>query len=156
MTELFQTFMTRSCHVVFKKKVYLKDGILRLIFSFRTIIFNLDWFILMYRYTLSNNYYKISDLFVFVVPTVPIVKDQSRVAGSANLPSGNTAVSTASMITGENTHSWHEVIHTALESRYNISEHHSYTPQNVCWWKTKANIPFKRQKVHHAAGLYPV
>uniref|UniRef100_A0A8C4IIG0 non-specific serine/threonine protein kinase n=1 Tax=Dicentrarchus labrax TaxID=13489 RepID=A0A8C4IIG0_DICLA len=30
----------------------------------------------------------------------PIVKDQSRVAGSANLPSGNTAVSTASMITG--------------------------------------------------------
>uniref|UniRef100_A0A7N6FBL9 non-specific serine/threonine protein kinase n=1 Tax=Anabas testudineus TaxID=64144 RepID=A0A7N6FBL9_ANATE len=30
----------------------------------------------------------------------PIVKDQSRVAGSANLPSGNTAVSTATMITG--------------------------------------------------------
>ncbi|XP_045931167.1 casein kinase II subunit alpha isoform X3 [Micropterus dolomieu] len=30
----------------------------------------------------------------------PIVKDQSRVAGSANLPSGNTTVSTASMITG--------------------------------------------------------
>uniref|UniRef100_A0AAQ5XJA7 non-specific serine/threonine protein kinase n=1 Tax=Amphiprion ocellaris TaxID=80972 RepID=A0AAQ5XJA7_AMPOC len=30
----------------------------------------------------------------------PIVKDQSRVAGSANLPSGNPAVSTASMITG--------------------------------------------------------
>lgn len=37
----------------------------------------------------------------FVVPTVPIVKDQSRVAGSVNLPSGNTAVSTAGMITGE-------------------------------------------------------
>lgn len=33
---------------------------------------------------------------------VPIVKDQSRVGGSANLPSGNTAVSTANMITGEN------------------------------------------------------
>uniref|UniRef100_A0A7N8WUH2 non-specific serine/threonine protein kinase n=1 Tax=Mastacembelus armatus TaxID=205130 RepID=A0A7N8WUH2_9TELE len=30
----------------------------------------------------------------------PIVKDQSRVAGSSSLPSGNTAVSTASMITG--------------------------------------------------------
>ncbi|KAM8756889.1 casein kinase II subunit alpha [Acanthopagrus latus] len=30
----------------------------------------------------------------------PIVKDQSRAAGSANLPSGNTAVSTANMITG--------------------------------------------------------
>lgn len=30
----------------------------------------------------------------------PIVKDQSRVAGSANMPSGNPAVSTASMITG--------------------------------------------------------
>ncbi|XP_067359960.1 casein kinase II subunit alpha isoform X2 [Channa argus] len=30
----------------------------------------------------------------------PIVKDQSRVAGSAGLPSGNPAVSTASMITG--------------------------------------------------------
>ncbi|KAK2821011.1 hypothetical protein Q5P01_023970 [Channa striata] len=30
----------------------------------------------------------------------PIVKDQSRVAGSASLPSGTTAVSTASMITG--------------------------------------------------------
>uniref|UniRef100_A0A3Q3MY92 non-specific serine/threonine protein kinase n=1 Tax=Labrus bergylta TaxID=56723 RepID=A0A3Q3MY92_9LABR len=34
----------------------------------------------------------------------PIVKDQSRVAGSANLPSGNPAVSSASMITGENMH----------------------------------------------------
>uniref|UniRef100_A0A8D2ZQQ5 non-specific serine/threonine protein kinase n=1 Tax=Scophthalmus maximus TaxID=52904 RepID=A0A8D2ZQQ5_SCOMX len=30
----------------------------------------------------------------------PVVKDQSRVAGSANLPSGNIAVSTTSMITG--------------------------------------------------------
>ncbi|XP_035007787.1 casein kinase II subunit alpha isoform X4 [Hippoglossus stenolepis] len=30
----------------------------------------------------------------------PIVKDQSRVAGSTNLPSGNTSVSTANMITG--------------------------------------------------------
>ncbi|XP_047438154.1 casein kinase II subunit alpha isoform X2 [Mugil cephalus] len=30
----------------------------------------------------------------------PIVKDQSRVGGSANMPSGNPAVSTASMITG--------------------------------------------------------
>ncbi len=40
---------------------------------------------------------------MFVVPTVPIVKDQSRVAGSANLPSGNPAVNTASMITGEET-----------------------------------------------------
>lgn len=43
------------------------------------------------------------DFFIFIV-LVPIVKDQSRVAGSANLPSGTTAVSTASMITGENTH----------------------------------------------------
>uniref|UniRef100_A0A8C9X257 non-specific serine/threonine protein kinase n=1 Tax=Sander lucioperca TaxID=283035 RepID=A0A8C9X257_SANLU len=39
----------------------------------------------------------------------PIVKDQSRVAG-ANLPSGNTAVGTANMITGENTHTHHEEI----------------------------------------------
>lgn len=36
-----------------------------------------------------------------VVPIVPVLKDQSRVVGSANLPCGNTAVSTASMITGE-------------------------------------------------------
>ena len=47
---------------------------------------------------------KISNLFISVVPAVPIVKDQSRVAGSANLPSGNAAVSSANMITGENTH----------------------------------------------------
>uniref|UniRef100_A0A3Q0QQC4 non-specific serine/threonine protein kinase n=1 Tax=Amphilophus citrinellus TaxID=61819 RepID=A0A3Q0QQC4_AMPCI len=32
-------------------------------------------------------------------PYFPIVKDQSRVTGSANLPSGNPAVSTANMIT---------------------------------------------------------
>ncbi len=51
-----------------------------------------------------------SVMLVFVVPIVPIVKDQSRVAGSANLPSGNTAVSTASMITGESTRKCHEVI----------------------------------------------
>lgn len=36
------------------------------------------------------------------VPTVPIMKDQSRVTVSASLVGGNTAVSTASMITGEN------------------------------------------------------
>lgn len=53
---------------------------------------------------MSNKEDDINDLFIFVVSEVPIVKDQSRVAGSANLPSGNTAVSTASMITGENTH----------------------------------------------------
>lgn len=35
------------------------------------------------------------------VPTVPIIKDQSRVAVSASLVGGNTAVSTTSMITGE-------------------------------------------------------
>lgn len=35
------------------------------------------------------------------VPTVPIIKDQSRVTGSASLVSGNAAVSTTSMITGE-------------------------------------------------------
>ena len=31
------------------------------------------------------------------------MKDQSRLAGSANLPGGNTAVSTAGMTTGEYT-----------------------------------------------------
>lgn len=36
------------------------------------------------------------------VPTDPIMKDQSRVTGSASLIGGNTAVSTTSMITGEN------------------------------------------------------
>lgn len=60
--------------------------------------------------TIRSSSDKIRDFFIFVVPTVPIVKDQSRVAGSANLTSGNTAVSTASMITGENTRTCHEVI----------------------------------------------
>lgn len=36
------------------------------------------------------------------VPTVPIIKDQSRVTGSTSLVSGNAAVGTTSMITGEN------------------------------------------------------
>uniref|UniRef100_A0A674BPT3 non-specific serine/threonine protein kinase n=1 Tax=Salmo trutta TaxID=8032 RepID=A0A674BPT3_SALTR len=34
----------------------------------------------------------------------PIVKEQGRMPGSANQPCGNTAVSTANMITGERTH----------------------------------------------------
>ena len=33
--------------------------------------------------------------------SVPIVKDQARMAGSANLPGGIPAVSTANMMTGE-------------------------------------------------------
>lgn len=51
-----------------------------------------------------------------LISSVPIVKDQSRVGGSVNLPSGNTAVSTANMITGENTLSQFEFILTRVKN----------------------------------------
>lgn len=38
--------------------------------------------------------------------SVPVVKEQARLAGSANLPSGNPAVPTANMITGEEFKAW--------------------------------------------------
>ena len=54
----------------------------------------------------------------FFAHTDPIVKDQSRMAGSANLPSGNTAVSTAGMITGEYTRTGnnHCVVRNGIKS----------------------------------------
>lgn len=51
-----------------------------------------------------------------LISSVPIVKDQSRVGGSVNLPSGNTAVSTANMITGENTLRQFEFILTCVKN----------------------------------------
>lgn len=75
-----------------------------------------------------------------VVPIVPVVKDQSRVVGSANLPCGNTAVSTASMITGEDQlFPSCQRIHTALHHSQSFLVIYEYSKQFLTRVSRKLN-----------------